>query len=164
MVIVERDLPRRNGGTEARAFIEHPGSVVILPVLDDGRVVLIRNRRPAVGKTLWELPAGTRTPGEPAHISAARELEEETGYAAGKLRHLFGFFCAPGSSDERMESYEATGLTATSQRLDPTEQIDVHAVPVDEIHQMIRDGHIEDGKTISTFLHWRHIIPQEPPC
>jgi ADP-ribose pyrophosphatase len=154
LTLVERDLPRADGGTTARAFIRHPGSVVILPVLDDGRIVLIRNRRHAVGHTLWELPAGTLHMDEPFDCCAARELEEETGYASATLEPLLSFYAAPGSSDERMHAFVARDLRPTRQQLDPTEQIAVHVVEEAEVRAMVRDGRIEDAKSLCTLLFW----------
>src|SRR5687768_9485125 len=80
--IERRSIVRNDGGTESREVLVHPGSVVILPLLDDGRMVLIQNERLSIGRVLWELPAGTREPSEEPALCAARELEEETGYRA----------------------------------------------------------------------------------
>jgi ADP-ribose pyrophosphatase len=152
---VERRLvPKRAGGAEAREFIVHPGAVVLLPLLDDGRIVLIRNHRHNLARTLWELPAGTRTPGEPPELCAARELEEETGYRATRLTPLLEFYPAPGVSDERMFAYLAEGLVPTAQKLDETEQIEVHPLPRDEVLRMVRAGELEDAKSIATILFW----------
>ena len=155
--VERRMVPKRGGGSEAREVIVHPGSVVILPLLDDGRVVLIRNARFTVQRTLWELPAGTRDPAEPVELCAARELEEETGYRARELRQLLAFYPAPGIADERMVAFVASGLEPSQQRLDETEQIEVHPTPVDEALQMIKRGEIEDAKSIATLLYWRFL-------
>lgn len=149
-----RRVPKRDGGSELREMVVHPGSVVLLPLLDDGRVVLIRNTRFTVGRTLWELPAGTRTPGEPPELCGARELEEETGYRAARLTPLLESFTAPGISNERMVGFVAEGLTPTRQQLDDTEQIEVHPVAAEEVLRMVREHEIEDAKTIATFLFW----------
>lgn len=145
-------------GTEVvREIIEHPGAAVILPVLDDGRVVLIRNVRRTVGKTLWELPAGTLEPEEAPDRCAARELEEETGYRAKSVTPLIAFFASPGVLNERMHGYLATGLTKTKQHLDADEEIEVFPLPSWEIRDMLKAGHIEDGKTIALLLYWMHV-------
>lgn len=153
--VERRWLVRRDGGTEARELVVHPGSVVILPILDDGRIVMIRNVRFSVERTLWELPAGTRDPNEPVLSCAARELEEETGYRAAGLVPLLEFYPAPGLSNERMHAFVATGLTAVAQQLDPTEQIDVCPLEQVEVLRMLRAGEIEDAKSIAVLLYHR---------
>lgn len=153
--VERRQVPKRGGGSEAREVIVHPGSVVILPLLDDGRIVLIRNARFTVQRTLWELPAGTRGAGEPVELCAARELEEETGYRARELRELLAFYPAPGIADERMFAFVARGLEPTQQRLDATEQIEVHPTAPEAVIRMIQAGEIEDAKTIATVLFWQ---------
>jgi ADP-ribose pyrophosphatase len=155
--VERRLLPKRGGGNETREVVVHPGSVVILPLLDDGRIVLIRNLRFSVNRTLWELPAGTRDPAEPVEHCAARELEEETGYRADELTPLLAFYPAPGIADERMFAFVARGLTPVGQQLDATEQIEVHPTPLDEVLRMIKAGAVEDAKTIATVLFWRFL-------
>ncbi|MGB5809585.1 MAG: NUDIX hydrolase [Polyangiales bacterium] len=146
-----------DGRTITRDVVEHPGAAVILPVLDDGRVVLIRNVRRTVGKTLWELPAGTLEPNEAPEDCAARELEEETGYRAAQLAPLTEFFASPGVLNERMYGFVATRLQRTAQSLDQDEQIEVFPQPAWQIRDMLKEGHIEDGKTIALLLYWMHI-------
>jgi ADP-ribose pyrophosphatase len=152
--VVRREVERRDGGTERREMIVHPGCVVLLPVLDDGRVLLILNHRFTVGRTLWELPAGTLDPGESPEQCAARELEEETGYRAGRLTPLLQFYTAPGISDERAHVFLAEGLTRGEQHLDDTEKIEVHALPVDEVKRMVSERKLEDAKSIASLLYW----------
>lgn len=149
-----RTVPTRGGGTTTREVVVHPGAVVLLPILDDGRVVLIRNQRFSVGETLWELPAGTRERGEAAERCAARELEEETGYRAGRLEPLLEFYASPGITDEKMRVFVATELTPAAQRLDPTEVIEVFPTAPEELRAMIQDGRVEDAKTIAAVLYW----------
>ncbi len=146
-----------DGGEIVRDVIEHRGAAVILPLLDDGRVILIRNVRRTVGKVLWELPAGTLDPGEAPEACAAREVEEETGYRAGKIEPLTSFYASPGILDERMHGFIATELTQGTQNLDSDEEIEVFPIPQWQIRDMIKDGHIEDGKTIALLLYWMHM-------
>jgi ADP-ribose pyrophosphatase len=150
--------PIRTSGGEERTYeiIAHPGAVVMLPLLDGGRkVVLIRNYRYAVERELWELPAGTLDrPGEDPIAAAARELEEETGYQAGVLRPLGRFYTSPGILTELIRAFVASDLKKTQQRLEATEQIRVEVVDFAESIRMIRDGRIEDAKTIVTLLRW----------
>ena len=146
-----------DGGEIVRDVIEHRGAAVILPLLDDGRVVLIRNVRRTVGKVLWELPAGTLEPGEAPEVCAAREVEEETGYKAGKLAPLTSFYASPGILDERMHGFLATDLSPSKQSLDADEEIEVFPIPQWQVRDMLKDGHIEDGKTIALLLYWMHM-------
>ena len=144
-------------GDIVRDMIEHPGAAVILPLLDDGRVILIRNVRHTVGKVLWELPAGTLEPGEAPEACAAREVEEETGYRAATITPLTAFYASPGILNERMFGFLATELEKTSQSLDSDEQIEVFPIPQWQVRDMLKDGHIEDAKTITLLLYWMHI-------
>lgn len=146
-------LPRRDGGVSTREIVRHPGSVVVLPLLDDDRVVLIRNRRHALGATLWELCAGTLEVGEEPLGCAHRELAEETGYRADTMEPLFSFFPAPGISDERMFAFVARGLQLGAPRLDPTEVIETHVRGREACAAMLADGTFMDGKTM-LLLHW----------
>lgn len=149
------ELAGADGGTHARDIIVHPGSVLIVPVLDRDRVVLIRNHRISAGATLWELPAGTlEPPGEDPLVCAQREIIEETGYRAEKMTPLPGFFACPGLSTEWMHVFLAQGLTPVGQDLDATEQITPHVVTVEEAKEMIRGGTIQDAKTIAGLLYY----------
>jgi len=146
------------GGREIiRDVVEHPGASVILPLLDDGRIVMIRNRRRTVGKVLWELPAGTLEDGEAPEVCAAREVEEETGYRAGTIVALTEFYSSPGVLNERMYGFLATELERTAQALDENEEIEVVPIPQWQARDMMKDGHIEDAKTIALLLYWMHI-------
>jgi ADP-ribose pyrophosphatase len=145
----------RSGGLHDYQIVVHPGAVVVLPLLGNGRCVLIRNFRHAVDQELWELPAGTLDgPDELPEHAAQREGEEETGYRAARLVPLGSFYSSPGFMTEKLHAFVATGLTATEQRLEPTEHIRVEIVDVDEALAMVRDGRIVDAKTIVTLLRW----------
>lgn len=146
--------------THTREKVTHPGAVIVLPVLDDGRLVLIRNQRFVVGEELIELCAGTLEPGEPPIECAARELIEETGYKSGKLTPLTKFYTSPGFSDELMYAFLATDLTEVGQQLEPTEDIAVERFSPADVTAMIERGEITDGKTIATMLYWQAFIGQ----
>ena len=146
---VERRRYERGGQTVTRDVVVHPGAVTNLPVTDDGRVVLIRNYRFATDGELLELPAGTLEPGEPPERCALRELEEETGYRAGRLEPLCEFYTTPGICTERMWVFVATDLTKTRQNLQGHEEIRVDVIDGDEVRRMLCDGEIEDGKTVA---------------
>jgi ADP-ribose pyrophosphatase len=122
--------------------------VAIVPVVDENHVCLIRNFRVSVGKTLVEIPAGTLEPDEDPRAAALRELAEETGYRADRLELLTACYLSPGILDERMHVFVATGLTLGPAAREPGEQIENLVVTWDEVLQQIRDGTIQDAKTI----------------
>lgn len=132
----------------------HPGAVVILPLLDPSIVLMIKNKRKAVGKTLWELPAGTIDPDELPLVTAKRELEEETGYKAKELKPLMEFYTSPGYSNEKIYAFLAEEITPSKRNLDPDEEIEVHPVKWKDIIEMIRDEHIVDAKTLTVLMHY----------
>ena len=148
---------QRGGKTVEREYVRHPGAVVIVPVLDDGRIVLIRNLRFGIGPSgerLWECCAGTLEPGEEPSKCAARELIEETGYEAKTLTPLAGgwFYTTPGMTDERMHAFVATGLRHVGQDLEDDESITVELVPAAKTLSMIESGELRDGKSIVALL------------
>lgn len=143
-----------DGRLYQREVIRHPGAVVLLPILEDGRVVLIENTRPTVGETLLELPAGTRESGEEAVVTASRELIEETGYRAGKLELIHEFYSAPGICDELMHLYRATELVAGDPDREATESIVNRIATRDEIKAWIAGGKIRDAKTLVGLYAW----------
>ena len=144
-----------DGKLHQRQVVRHPGSVVILPCVDDEHVCLIRNHRVAVGKTLIELPAGTLEPGEDPQATAFRELIEETGYRAKQMQRLHAFYAAPGILDEQMMLFAATGLTAGEPEREAAEQIENLLVSWDEALDLIRRGEICDAKTMVGLLYWQ---------
>lgn len=150
--VVRETQTTPGGRTKAREIIRHPGACVIVPLLDDGRVCLIRNYRIAAGQTLIELPAGTLEPPEPPHIAAERELIEETGFRAKKIEFLHAFFLSPGILDEKMHLYLATGLTAGETAREEGEEIENWLVPFDDAVGLVFNGQIQDAKTIVGLL------------
>ena len=144
-------IPGPDGRTHDIATVRHAPCVVIIPVLDDGRVVLIRQYRHSVKRVLWELPAGSIDPGEPADAAALRECEEETKLAPRRVEKLAALFPAPGYCDEEMTFYKATGLHApapdSTHRPDEDEDISVHPTSVAEARAMVARGDIVDLKT-----------------
>jgi len=147
---VERRTLRDSAGNPIhREVVVHPGAVVILPVLDRDRLVMIRNFRYSVEEELWELPAGTAEPGEPAIETARRELEEETGYRAERMTPLAEFYASPGVMTEMMRAFVAEGLTQVEQRLEPDERIKVEVVTVARAREMLTRGELRDGKTMA---------------
>ena len=150
--VVRETIKTAGGKTKTREIVRHPGACVIVPLLDDGRVCLIRNWRIAVNQTLIELPAGTLEPPEPPEKTAERELIEETGYRAKQIRFLHAFFLSPGILDEKMHLYLATGLTEGQTARQEGEEIENWLVTWDEAIEMIFCGEIKDAKTIVGLL------------
>ena len=143
----------KHGKQVMREVVRHPGAVVLLPILEDGCVVMIENYRRAVDQTLLELPAGTMEVGEPPEKTAPRELLEETGYRAGKLTKVHEFYSCPGICDELMHLYVATDLVAGDPQREATEQIENRIVSRDEIKTLMQSGQIRDAKTL-VGLYW----------
>ena len=150
--VVEETVTREDGRTASCQYVVHPGSVAILPLVDDDHVCLIRNRRLTVQATLIEIPAGTREVGEPPLECARRELEEETGYQASRWDKLAEFYASPGILSERMHIFLAGELTPGDPRREANEEIENLVVTWAEALQMIDRGEIVDGKTIVALL------------
>lgn len=143
-----------NGVRAIREVITHPGSVVVLPVLKDGRIVMIRQYRHATRQHLWELVAGRIDEGETVKKAAARELHEETGYQAKRLSVFLDIFPTPGFLEERMYILLAEGLTEGKAQPEEDEEIEVRVFGVKELKQMIRRGRLRDGKSIAGLLYY----------
>jgi ADP-ribose pyrophosphatase len=145
-------IRQASGKTTIREVILHPGGVTAVPVLDDGRILLIRQFRYPIGKFILELPAGKLDTGQPPKETVARELEEEIGYAPGRLEYETTFYTTPGISNEVIHFFIARELTPCTQRLEEGEHIMVEACSVDECLRKIGTGEIADGKTILGIL------------
>jgi ADP-ribose pyrophosphatase len=142
------DMVSEGAKTYQREVVHHPGSAVIVPVFDDGTIALVRQYRHPAVRYLLEAPAGTLEPGEVPEDGAARELEEELGFVAGRLQKLSEFFVSPGFCEEKMWVYLATELTETEQQLEDDEILSVVRIPFSQALSMITTGEIEDAKTI----------------
>jgi len=152
-VLIERiTLPK--GHEIDMELVRHPGSVVLIPVADDGRLILVRQYRHAIGKWVWELPAGTLKKDEAPEAAAARECQEEIGLIPGRLERLPGLYPSPGYCDEEMIFFRATALRTPGDG-DPTatpdedEDIECKAFTIDEIHALIASGEVIDLKTVA---------------
>ena len=153
--VVQRTFTGTDGRQHQHQVVVHPGVVVVLPWVSDDELLMLRQYRPAVERTLWELPAGTLdVAGEAPEAAALRELEEEAGHRAGRIEPLCEFYPSPGISTELIRAYVATNLVETTQRLGPSEQIVVEPMKVAAALEMVRDGRIVDAKTIITLLRW----------
>ena len=143
-----------NGLRATREVIAHPGSVVVLPVLPDGRIVMVRQYRHATRQYLWELVAGRKEPEETPKQGAARELLEETGYRAKRFKVFLDVFPTPGFLEERMYLLLAEGLTAGEAQPEEDEKIEVRAYRVNELKRMIKSGRMRDAKSIAGILYY----------
>ena len=137
-------------------YVNHPGAVLIIPVLPDGRLVMIDQYRPVVGRRVVEFPAGTLEPGERPEECALRELEEETGYRADRLELLGRIFSSPGYSNEVIWVFRARGLVKTGQRLEEDEDIRVVEIGYEEAWELLSKEGYMDSKTLAALaLHGR---------
>lgn len=143
--IEEHLLP--DGRRCAFEIIRHPGGAAVLPILPDGRVVLIRQWRAPVGTAVWEIPAGRLEPGEAPEACVRRELEEEAGYRAGRLEKLGEMYPAVGYCDELIHLFVARDLVPVPSAPEEDEVIEAVPLPLVEARAMVRRGEIRDGKT-----------------
>jgi ADP-ribose pyrophosphatase len=146
------ELPR--GGELVAEIVRHPGSVVIVPVTDDGSVVLVRQYRHAIGGWAWELPAGSLKPGEDPGAAAVSECHEEVGLIPRAVERLGELYPTPGYCDEKMTFYHATGLREPGSadpraQQDEDEDIEARAFPVAQLREMIATAEIVDMKTVA---------------
>jgi ADP-ribose pyrophosphatase len=146
-------LENEDTGTRSiREIVVHPGAVVVLPLLPDDQVLLIRNRRYTVGQILLELPAGTLEKNEDPMNCAGRELLEETGYLAGRLKAIGNFFSSPGILTEKIYAFVAYDLEQAHRALEEGEEIELSPMPLEDAIEMAATGQIIDGKTVTALL------------
>ena len=146
----EVQLP--NGKPTIRDIVDHPGAVAIVPIFDDGKILLVRQYRYTTGKDLLEIPAGTLERGEATDTCARRELKEETGYTAGSMKKILSMYMAPGYSNEIIHLYFATALKAGESHTEEDENINAETYGPDELLDMMEKNMIEDAKTIAGVL------------
>lgn len=144
-----------NGNIATWDFIKHKGAAAIVPVDDEGKILMVRQFRNALDRETLEIPAGGLEEGEDTKFCAARELEEETGYRSEHIEHLFDMYTTVAFCNEKIDIYYATNLIPSKQNLDEDERINVERYSIDELTQMILDGKIQDGKTISAILTYK---------
>jgi ADP-ribose pyrophosphatase len=156
---VERDeIIEPSGIRVVREWIAHPGSVVVMPVFPDERIVLIQQYRYAVQEDLWELVAGHKEKGETPMEGARRELREETGYTARKFTKLLEIYPSPGMLSERMDIFLAEGLTEGEAQPEEDEIISKKVMPLDEALRWIESGKIRDAKSVSGILFYASFV------
>lgn len=152
---VTQKIVRLPDGREApRDMLEMTGAAAIIPVMDDGRILFVRQYREAARMQLIEIPAGKLDAGEEPLTCAERELEEETGYRASSLQFLFKFFPAAAYNDEQLYIYLAEGLTPGEPKPDEDEFLTPEAIDLQTALSMIDDGRIIDAKTIASLLYY----------
>ena len=159
IVKVDLDTVRAPDGSEMKLeMVRHRGASAIVPLLsdpdaEDPSVLLIKQYRYATDGTIWEIPAGVLDPGEEAIDCARRELLEEVGATAENIEHLTTIYTTPGFTDEKIHIFFATGLTVGDTAHELDEFIEVEALPISRLLEMIRDGEIIDSKSISALLY-----------
>jgi len=156
---VVRDTVRLpNGNSATREFVLHPGAVAVVPLLDDGRLVLERQYRHAAGQVVIEIPAGKVDPGEGALVCGQRELLEETGYVAREWAYAFTVHPTVSYADEALQVWFARGLEMKKAQLDQDEFLEVFTATVDEFLGWCRDGSIIDSKTLAAALWIQNVV------
>jgi ADP-ribose pyrophosphatase len=156
---VRRDSVLEPGGVKVtREIVTHPGSVVVLPVFPDGRILMIRQYRHSVRQYLWELVAGSKDPGESFVTGARRELLEETGYTARRMRKLLDLFPTPGFVSENMVIFLAEGLKVGKAQPEADEKIVMRIFSLGEIERWIRTAKIRDAKSVAGILYYAHCM------
>lgn len=159
LLTVRVDTVRLASGREtAREVVVHPGAIALVPLLPDGRVVLVRQWRHAVARMLLEVPAGTREPGEPPEKTAARELTEETGYTAERIIPLGPFFTAPGFCTEEIHCFLALGLRAGDAAPEEDEGITLDYLPLADAPAAVARGDLHDAKSIAALAMAQHYL------
>ena len=150
---IRRDhLKTPDGRDTTFEIVEHIGSVILLPLDEEGNLLFVRQYRHAAGMELLELPAGTREPDEPYEDCAAREIREETGMAAGRLERIGDFYLAPGYSTEFMAVFFATQLKHDPLEADADEFLQVEKIPVQSALAMAEKGEMPDAKTLAALF------------
>lgn len=154
---VRKHLVETPGGKTTRDVVEHNGGSIMLAVTDEGKILMERQFRKPLERIVLELPAGKIDPGEDALVTAIRELEEETGYKAGDVKHLISYNPTCGYSNETLHIYLCRELSPGRKNWDDTEYLEIEEYEADEIIDMIKDKKIKDSKTIVGILFARLI-------
>jgi ADP-ribose pyrophosphatase len=156
--IVRETVRLPDGGSATREFVLHPGAVAVVPLLDDGRIVLERQYRHATRQVHIEIPAGKLDAGEGALACGQRELLEETGYVAREWAHAFTMYPTVAYSDEAIEIWFARGLEHRGARLDQGEFLEVFAATPEEFLGWVREGKVKDSKTLASAIWIQNVL------
>lgn len=149
-----------DGRTALREVVEHSQAVAVVPVTEDGRIIMVRQFRLPVGRPLLELPAGSLDEGEDAATAAQRELQEETGQKAARLTRLGGIYVAPGYCTEYIHLYLAEGLSESKLDADDDEHVEVELYTLDDLLAKLETGEVEDAKSMSGLLAYARRLAQ----
>ncbi|MCJ8006739.1 NUDIX hydrolase [Lederbergia wuyishanensis] len=144
------DVLLPDGNMAKREIVKHPGAVAIIAINDENKVIMVEQYRKPLERSLLEIPAGKLEYGEEPLVTAERELEEETGYAAGKMEHLISFYTSPGFADELIHLYIATDLTKIDNPKigDEDEFVELHEITLEEAIHYVEEKRIYDAKTV----------------
>ncbi len=158
----EYDMQVPNGNQTQWDIISHKGAAAILPIEEDGRIIMVRQYRGAIDDLLLEIPAGGRDRiDEDFKDCAARELEEEIGYRSDDIRHLLDYHTAAAYTSEKIEIFYTRQLIPSHQNLDENEFVQIERYTLDELIRMIADGQITDGKSIAAIMAYKVLCEQE---
>lgn len=160
IINLRRDEVTVQNGTSMREIIEHNGGAVLAAVTGEGRLVMVRQYRKPAGRVMLEVPAGKIDPGESAEAAAKRELKEETGYTAGKIKFLMRFYPSVGYSEEILYLYLCTDLTSGETNFDENEAIDIEEYEINRLHKMVMDGDVQDAKTIIAIMTVKNLLEE----
>ncbi len=158
IINLRKDSVTVSGGVSQREIVEHPGGAVIAALKPDGHMIMVRQYRKAAQRVMLEAPAGKIDAGEEPQAAALRELQEETGYRAGKIRFLTRMYPSVGYSEEVLYLYLCTDLTPGETSFDENEAIDIEEYPVNQLCSMVMEGRIEDGKSQVLILMIRELL------
>lgn len=154
--VAEVELP--NGKRAVRELVRHPGAVAIIPFTDEGRLVLVRQFRKPLDKEIFEIPAGKLEKGEDPSVTAQRELVEETGYHAEKMRLVTSFYTSPGFADEILYIFEAEGIKEGQKRTEEDEFVETYIFTLEEALDLMASQKIHDAKTAFAIMYWQNKI------
>ncbi len=152
IINLRKDKVTVQNGISYREIVEHNGGAVLAAVTAEGKMVMVRQYRKPAGRVMLEAPAGKTDPGETPDETAVRELKEETGYSAGKVKYMTYFYPSVGYSEEKLYLYLCTDLKPGETSFDENEAIDIEERDIDELCQMVMKGEINDAKTIVAIL------------
>ncbi|WP_147060412.1 NUDIX hydrolase [Sporosarcina luteola] len=156
--VEEVELP--DGNRAKRELVNHPGAVAVIPIMDDGKLILVKQYRKALNRSIIEIPAGKIEPGEDIEVTALRELEEETGYGANRFDYLQSFATSPGFANEIIHIFVALGLYKIDKPAAGDEDEFIHMIEctIEEAEQMVLDERIYDAKTAFAILHAKKLL------
>jgi ADP-ribose pyrophosphatase len=159
--VVKESVRLPDGRERPREIVVHPGAVALVAVDHEDQILMVRQYRRAADRVLLEIPAGTREPDESAEECAKRELIEETGYRASNISRLGGFYSAPGFCTEFLDCYLLTGLSEDKSSADDDENIEMERLSIDEAITAIRNGEIQDAKSICGLMLWLNVSKEK---